>query len=210
MPLGLLPLYPVKTELRHTRAPNSKALCGLPPEIRHRMSINPPTVPGDDSRQRPEPLRPDLRIVESDDQRHRPPVQSLPGSSWARRYRSYLRTTDFAIIVLSVLSSSLADVPLAAETPAFQDPVFWLNSFLLILVWSALLGIYHTRDPRVVGVGVTEYMGVVHATTLVFVLMAIGFAMLGVGIPRGHFMVAFPLGIIGLTLSRWLWRKWLT
>lgn len=176
------------------------------------MSINPPTAPGDDAgAANTEPLRPDLHIVEPDSQvHHRPPLHSLPGSSWARRYRSYLRTTDFAIIVLSVLASSLADFPLTAQTPAYEDPVFWLNSFLLIIVWSALLGIYHTRDSRVVGVGVTEYMGVVHATTLVFVLVAIGFAVVGAGIPRGHFMVAFPLGIIGLMLSRWLWRKWLT
>src|SRR5690606_40149253 len=131
------------TEPGHTRASLSRSLCEYPPEFGHRMSINPPTAPGDDAgAANTEPPRPDLHIVEPDAQVHRPPLHSLPGSSWARRYRSYLRTTDFAIIVLSVLASSLADFPLKAQTPAYQDPVFWLNSFLLIIVWSALLGIY--------------------------------------------------------------------
>jgi exopolysaccharide biosynthesis polyprenyl glycosylphosphotransferase len=175
------------------------------------MSLTPPVAPGDESgAANPEPARPELRLVESDPQVHHPPVSSMPGSSWARRYRSYLRATDLTIIVISVLASSLAGLPVTPGTPAFQDTAFWLNSVLLILVWSALLGIYHTRDPRVVGVGVTEYKAVVHATTLVFVLVSIGFAVIGTGIPRGHFMVALPLGIIGLMLSRWLWRKWLT
>ncbi|HEU4807711.1 MAG TPA: hypothetical protein VFT01_05565, partial [Homoserinimonas sp.] len=181
------------------------------------MSLNPPADPSDGSGQEGEgtasaPARPELRLVDSGAQaRRRPPVQSFPGSSWARRYRSYLRTTDVTIIVFAVLAAPLAQ---PSTHPGIAQPFsaaeFWIEAALMIMLWSALLGGYHTRDPRVVGVGVAEYKGVVHATTLVFGLFAVGFAVLGTGIPRGHFMVALPLGVIGLVLSRWLWRKWLT
>lgn len=156
--------------------------------------------------------RPELRLIDQTGQAsRRPPVQSFPGTSWARHYRSYLRMTDFLLIVIAVLAAPLTQ--LSAQSPATDLWVrdgFWQVAVPMIVVWWALLDAYHTRDPRVVGVGVAEYKGVVHATTLVFGLFAIGFAALDGSIPRGYFMVGLPLGIVGLVLSRWLWRKWLT
>lgn len=161
----------------------------------------------------PQPSRPELRIIDTLGQpRRRPPVQSFPGSSWARHYRSYLRTTDSVIILAAVLASPLAQirfgeaVPVTSSVPAS----YWPVAGLMILAWAGILGAYHTRDPRVLGVGVTEYKAVIHATVLVFGFFAIGFAVVGTDIPRGHFLVALPLGILGLVLSRWLWRRWLT
>ncbi|MHA6668308.1 sugar transferase [Homoserinimonas sp. A447] len=181
------------------------------------MSINQPADPdhepaADGVRNDASPSRPELRLIDTTGQeRRRPPVQSFPGSSWARRYRSYLITTDLAIIVAAVLAAPAAQLGAdASVSQSLRSGMFWLDAALMIAVWAALLGGYHTRDPRVVGVGVAEYKGVVHATTLVFGLFAVAFAVLGAGIPRGHFVVALPLGVIGLVLSRWLWRKWLT
>ena len=181
------------------------------------MSINKPAEPGDKADHDAEPVgagqaRPDLRLINTEGRAsRRPPVQSFPGSSWARRYRSYLRATDAIIIVVAVLASPLAQWGRQTGiADTFRSGEFWIDAVLLIGVWAALLGGYHTRDPRVVGVGVAEYKGVVHATALVFGLVAVGFAVLGNGVPRGHFMLALPLGVIGLVLSRWLWRKWLT
>lgn len=155
--------------------------------------------------------RPELRLINTAGQPSRqPPVQSFPGSSWARRYRSYLITTDLVIIVVAVLAAPAAQLSVGASVGQTRSGSFWLDAGLMIAVWAALLGGYHTRDPRVVGVGVAEYKGVVHATALVFGLFAIAFAVFGTSTPRGTFMVALPLGVIGLVLSRWLWRKWLT
>jgi exopolysaccharide biosynthesis polyprenyl glycosylphosphotransferase len=179
------------------------------------MSINQPADPDRPDRAEPasaEPARPELRLINSAGKvSRRPPVQSFRGSSWARRYRSNLRITDVSIIIIAVLASALAPFGRSEGVAhTLRSGEFWIDAALMIAVWSALLGGYHTRDPRVVGVGVAEYKGVVHATALVFGVFAIGFAVMGTGIPRGHFMVALPVGVIGLVLSRWLWRKWLT
>ena len=174
------------------------------------MTLGHPVNPGGEAEG--ESPRPELRLIDPASlASRRPPVQSFPGTSWARHYRTYLRMTDFLIILVAVFASPLAGLaPDAQSGLAWVPEDSWLSAALLILAWPALLGAYHTRDPRVVGVGAAEYKGVVHATTLVFGVFAIGFAVLGTGIPRGHFVVALPLGIIGLVLSRWLWRKWLT
>lgn len=158
--------------------------------------------------------RPNLRLVDS------PAPAKATGFSvdtptsgliWARLYRSRLRLSDATIIIAAVGISLFARFGIEGATAAVGgvQADYTAVSLLIAVVWIASLGAFHTRDSRVVGVGANEYKRVINASALAFGLLAIGFLVFQVDIARGYFILALPLGIVGLTTERWLWRKWL-
>lgn len=88
-------------------------------------------------------------------------------------------------------------------------PAHWVTTAVIILTWTVALAANHTRDARIVGTGVTEYRRVFDASVLAFGVLAIAFVVLKIDIARGFFILAFPIGVVGLLLSRWAWRQWL-
>ncbi|TFB91736.1 sugar transferase [Cryobacterium sp. HLT2-28] len=133
------------------------------------------------------------------------------GQVWARRYRSKLRISDVSIIVVAVGVAFVArfgtDAAAVAAGPFRVD--YWVVALMVVSIWIITLGAFHTRDSRVIGVGANEYRQVVNASALAFGLLAIAFLVFQIDIARSFFIFALPLGMIGLTLERWLWRKWL-
>jgi exopolysaccharide biosynthesis polyprenyl glycosylphosphotransferase len=157
-------------------------------------------------------LRPRLHIV---DAREEAPehqrVSTLPesGLAWARRYRTRLRVTDTAIVFAALVIAFV--VHLAATTVPNQrlSAPFWVISAGALLAWDAALATFHTRDPRVVGVGLNEYKQVVSASIVTFSLLAMAFMIFEIDTARHTLLIAFPLGTAALVASRLLWRKWL-
>ncbi|KFF58375.1 hypothetical protein JF66_19050, partial [Cryobacterium sp. MLB-32] len=133
------------------------------------------------------------------------------GAVWSRRYRMRLLITDVLVIVLAVAVALVArfgtDGPTTSIGPFYVT--YSALSVLIIAAWIAILGASRTRDSRVVGVGAREYKLVVNASALAFGLLAITFLILQIDIARRFFILALPLGVAGLLLERWLWRKWL-
>lgn len=133
------------------------------------------------------------------------------GLIWARRYRTKLRVSDVSIIVIAVGIAFVARF--GVETAAVAAGPFridyWIVALMVVTIWIITLGAFHTRDSRVIGVGATEYRQVVNASALAFGLLAIGFLVFQVDIARSFFIFALPLGMVGLIIERWLWRKWL-
>ncbi|MDQ1589026.1 MAG: hypothetical protein QOJ77_2191 [Microbacteriaceae bacterium] len=131
--------------------------------------------------------------------------------TWARHYRARLRLTDATVIVVSISGAFFArfgfDDPNARIDG--QNTGYWSVSIVIAVAWLSALGVAHTRDSRVVGMGVTEYKRVVNSSALAFGLLAIAFVVGKVDIARGYFVLALPIGVVGLLTSRWLWRKWL-
>jgi exopolysaccharide biosynthesis polyprenyl glycosylphosphotransferase len=131
------------------------------------------------------------------------------GLAWATRYRMRLRVTDTAVILAALLIAVLVRDVLSGSVALPRAP-FWIVSALILLSWSVALATFHTRDPRVVGVGLAEYKQVMSASIVTFALLAMAFMILNVDIASRYLVITFPLGILGITVSRWLWRKWLT
>ncbi len=161
----------------------------------------------------PERTPPRLRIVETSTPAAGPGTAPTTVSAplWARRYQTALVITDIAVITTSVLIAFVTrfwwgDVPMSIGTVFGPYSVI---TGVVIITWIITLGVNHTRDARVVGIGATEYRRVVNASVLTFGLLAILFLILKVDVARGFFVLALPIGLGGLLLSRWLWRHWL-
>ncbi|CAD5991133.1 sugar transferase [Agreia sp. COWG] len=131
--------------------------------------------------------------------------------AWIRSYRTRLRVTDIVVVLLAVGLAQLSrfgtdDTSVQAAGVAVG---YWDLSALVALIWIALIGASRTRDARVVGAGPAEYRLVVRASALTFGLIAIASLLFKIDIARGYFIVAMPVGLAALIVSRWLWRRWL-
>ncbi|MGN6205849.1 sugar transferase [Humibacter sp.] len=150
----------------------------------------------------------------------RPALARLGGASraghlsaeqrWSRNYRLRLIVSDGLIVTSSVAGAFLARFGLTSDDLGGLDELYWLIALLVVTTWMALLAAFHTRDPRIIGVGFAEYRRVASASAFTFGSLAIIFLVGKVEVARGFFVLTLPIGLAALTVSRWLWRQWLT
>ncbi len=129
---------------------------------------------------------------------------------WERRYRRRLRITDTAVVIGVTGTTTLLQV--AAILPAAIAGEPWLHTRVFLLtaaIWLLMLTLFQTRESRIAGSGATEYKRVAHATGLAFGVMAAIFIVLQSAGMRTQLLIALPVGILALLISRWSWRRWL-
>jgi exopolysaccharide biosynthesis polyprenyl glycosylphosphotransferase len=131
---------------------------------------------------------------------------------WSRRYSRRVLVTDLLALIWVVFGVQIAWLgfgsALATDTADVKLSYFAI-SVVVITLWMTGLAVYDTRGPRVIGVGSTEYRLVADSSVRVFGLIAIAAYLLRVDLARGYVLIAFPVGILVLLLSRWMWRQWL-
>jgi exopolysaccharide biosynthesis polyprenyl glycosylphosphotransferase len=72
----------------------------------------------------------------------------------------------------------------------------------IVVVWMVLLVAFRTRDPRITGVGGDEYRRLLTASLLAGAVVAVVAYAASIDIARGYVAIAFPLGLLFLTLGR--------
>ena len=140
------------------------------------------------------------------------PSRTASTASWSRAYARRLLVTDLLVILWVVFGVQIAWLGLDSHVSTNQNDLrvgYTAVSVVVTLVWLAGLAYYDTRGDRVIGVGSTEYRLVADSSARVFGLLAIAAYLLHVQLARGYVLIAFPLGIVVLILSRWMWRQWL-
>ena len=97
----------------------------------------------------------------------------------------------------------------ARDFPWTDSPLlgYAVVSVTLLVAWMAFLGLSGTRSRRVVGQGVEEYTNVALATLQLFGLSAIAAQLLPFEPTNVYLAIALPLGLIGLLVSRMVWRR---
>ena len=125
--------------------------------------------------------------------------------------------TDLLAIILAVWGAQLirfgatgAEASLPTGGSNFLDMQYTAFSVLMIGTWLVMLRLHGAYDCRLLGHGVEEYKAVANASFRLFAMVAIISYVLHLNVARGYVAIAMPAGMIGLLLSRWLWRKWLT
>jgi exopolysaccharide biosynthesis polyprenyl glycosylphosphotransferase len=143
---------------------------------------------------------------------------ALPrGAEWSRRFAHRLLVTDALVVTWAVLGAYVLRFgfqfgPVVSYrreqgSLSFSYLVFSgaiVAAWLLILTWDG------SRDHRVVGLGPEEYKRVATAGFRLFGAVAITSYAFQLQVARGFVVVAFPVGTLGLLVSRWMWRYWLT
>jgi exopolysaccharide biosynthesis polyprenyl glycosylphosphotransferase len=140
---------------------------------------------------------------------------AAPERDWRKVYATRLVVTDFVVLVWVVFGVQIAWFGFAVSDVAFRDRLsevavsYTTISILVIIAWMTVLGIYGTRAYRVVGNGTQEYKLLADSTARLFGLIAILAFLFKIDLARGYILIAFPLGLLVLMFSRWLWRQWL-
>lgn len=136
-------------------------------------------------------------------------------NSWRATYASVLAFSDFLVLSVVVLSVQMIWFGFEAGDPQFQvreverAASYTVLSVVIIAAWMLILSVYGTRGYRVIGTGSTEYRLVADGAVRLFGVVAIFAFLFGIDLAKGYILVAFPLGLFFLLLSRWAWRKWL-
>lgn len=133
---------------------------------------------------------------------------------WRQRYARRLRVTDFLVLVwvaygTQILWLGWGQNDVVSSGGTVPEVSYWVFSGILVTVWMIALSLVDSRSDRVVGVGITEYVRVARASFGVFGAIAILAFLLRFDVARGYLLIALPLGVILLVLTRWMWRQWL-
>ncbi|WP_255252755.1 sugar transferase [Curtobacterium sp. 'Ferrero'] len=131
---------------------------------------------------------------------------------WSTRYSRRVLVTDLLALIWVVFGVQIAWLGFSSNLAANSADLrlsYFAISVVVIIVWMIALALYDTRGDRVIGVGSTEYRLVADSSVRVFGLLAIAAFLLHVDLARGYVLIAFPVGILVLLLSRWMWRQWL-
>lgn len=140
-------------------------------------------------------------------------VTRREGVRWANRYRHLLTATDALVIAAVTAAAHLTrfGMSMGSVVDLGGLQTYYLHvSIAIAVAWMLALGLYKSREARIVGIGIDEYRRVVSATAMLLGLVALLCFVLGIDIARGFFALVLPTGLIGLIAARWTLRQWLT
>ncbi|WAH95903.1 sugar transferase [Arthrobacter sp. MMS18-M83] len=128
--------------------------------------------------------------------------------SWERKYLRKLQITDAGVVVWSVAGAfgvrfGFADI-------VINDNLYVALAVALAVAWWLMLGFWGTREPRILGAGPEEYKRVFAASGWLFGFVAVISYAVRIDVARGFVGLAFPAGVIGLLVARWLLRQHLS
>jgi exopolysaccharide biosynthesis polyprenyl glycosylphosphotransferase len=135
-------------------------------------------------------------------------------SDWRVGYARGLLVTDVIVLVWAVLGSLVTVPGLLGATLAVPNGIDlrigypWVCGFLFVL-WLVTLALNGSRDYRKLGTGTAEYKAVLTSGVTVVIVIALITFLGQLSFSRAYILTAVPAGIVGLVLSRFLWRVWL-
>lgn len=135
------------------------------------------------------------------------------GIRWANRYRRLLIAADALVIAAVTAAAHITRFGLSAASSVGVGGVhvdYLQISVIIAAAWMLSLGLYKSRDTRIVGIGIDEYRRVVSASAMLLGLIALVCFVLSIDIARGFFALALPGGLAGLLMARWGLRQWLS
>lgn len=127
---------------------------------------------------------------------------------WRTRTSRVLRITDGFVISWAVVGAYVVRFGIESDfTSLGNETAYGLFSIGLIIAWWIMLGAWNSRHSRILGAGADEYKRVAAASLWLFGLVAIFSYLLRIDTARGFVGFAFPVGLVGLLLARWLLRQ---
>lgn len=131
-----------------------------------------------------------------------------PRARARRRQTRGIALTDLLVLIAAVLVSEFGWLGTQAATIDLQFDVGYTKFGAgLVLLWWLALHLGGTRGANVLGSS-HEYPRIAQVTVITFGLVAMVSLLLKFNLSRGYVAIAFPLGLVGLLLSRHWWRRW--
>jgi exopolysaccharide biosynthesis polyprenyl glycosylphosphotransferase len=137
-------------------------------------------------------------------------------ADWRKSYARRLMITDALTLAWVVFGTEILWLGVDRSVSLSRAPFnitgvsYTLISLIICIAWLAALAIYGTRTDRVIGTGANEYRLVFDSALRLFGLIAIVAFLFKIDLARGYILISFPVGLLVLLATRWMWRQWLT
>lgn len=127
---------------------------------------------------------------------------------WRARYRFRLDIVDACVVVWAVVGAYLVRFGFAdLSDGAIRDNEYLIFSSVLAFAWWTMLKFWGSRESKILGSGSEEYKRVLAASVWLFGMVAVFSYALRIDTARGFVGLAFPAGVLGLLVARWLVRQ---
>lgn len=137
-----------------------------------------------------------------------------PRPGWVRSYTWRLVVSDLASLAIATVASHIlwfgsANDGLAGTEDLHTSISYGVVGVIVAAGWIVSLRFFGTRDPRIVGSGLTEYARTADASLRWFGVVAILGLLFNVSLSRGYVLTVFVMALFLMLVGRWLWRQWL-
>lgn len=126
----------------------------------------------------------------------------------SRTIRFGILLTDACVLVAATFFGFLTRFSLSELQSSLLGPIQIVGTITPIL-WLAVLVIIGSYEQRVVGLGLSEYGKVFQSALWMLAIVSIVSFLGKFDTSRAYVLIAIPLGLIGLLVDRWLWRRWI-
>ncbi|WP_267887836.1 exopolysaccharide biosynthesis polyprenyl glycosylphosphotransferase [Mycolicibacter sinensis] len=131
---------------------------------------------------------------------------------WQHRYGNWLLVSDGIVVSVVVVAAHIlrfGNMTSGSLWTGHTSVSYLAVSVLIGSMWALALTIYHTRAHQVIGAGPEEFRRVWTATLSLFGAIAVVSTLFKLDIARGYLAVAFPLGLLALSVNRHLARRYI-
>ena len=141
---------------------------------------------------------------------------TIPGAlraRWQQRYGTWLAASDVIVVSVVVAAAHIlrfGNVTSGSLWAGYASVAYSAVSVLIVVAWALVLAIYHTRAQQVIGAGPEEFRRVWTATLWVFGVIAVVSTLFKLEIARGYLAIAFPVGLLALSVNRHLARMYVS
>lgn len=136
----------------------------------------------------------------------------MKSGNWRIRYGKRIWITDAVVVVWAAVGAHVIRFGIDGDqrlAGAHTIP-YNLMTVLLPIVWWLMLGMWDSRATRILGTGFEEYKRVLASSLWLFGAIAIFSYAFRVDLARGYVGIAFPFGVVGLIIGRWVLRQHLS
>lgn len=126
---------------------------------------------------------------------------------WRNRYSRRLSVLDGFVVCWAIAGAYFVRFGTQASVSRSEETAYAVLSIVLVAAWWMMLGAWGSREPKVLGTGAEEYRRLLTASMWLFASVAIVSYGLRIDTARGFVGLAFPAGILGLLVGRWLVRQ---
>lgn len=141
-----------------------------------------------------------------------PAIPKSLRARWQQGYGNWLAASDIIVVTGVVAAAHIlrfGNVTSGSLWTGSASIAYSAVSIAIILAWTLVLAIYHTRAQQVIGAGPEEFRRVWTATLGMFGVIAVISTLFKLEIARGYLAIAFPLGLLALSVNRHVARMYL-
>lgn len=129
-------------------------------------------------------------------------------STWRAKYAYRLRIADTLAVIWALAGAYVVRFGVAdSDNGEPYGLEYAALSVLLAVAWCLMLEVWGSREAKILGSGSEEYKRVLASSAWLFGFVAVVSYALKIDTARGFVGLAFPAGVLGLIIARWIFRQ---